>query len=926
MQAEPDLEKRLTILEDALRRFPSEPRLERLWGLTREKRNLVNSILGLARLYEQGRQYSEALGQWQTLQIIHSAYPGLDSEISRVEKLRAETEDRKAVDYGDDNIAGGLQTDNTLAADGFEASRHSWDEPEENRERLEEEFSAYPADYENEQPSLPKDELSQPAQLRIRRQHMAELARLEAESETTGDPSILKEIHDRVESIAREYSGDREFQQPLTRAHRWLAEATKRLKNERWAQAQESTAQARPTDRNWDRDSTSPKPADFKIPGHPDDSPSPDRPKPNIWNQHLDWVFAGASTLVMVTLATIFGIVHARHHRNVAVRNVTVEINTSPVGAAIRLNKEDRGTSPLRFELPEGTYQLEAMLDGYQPFSETFSAKGTSSGPIDITLEPLATTMRLLTDLDSGRVLLDTKDVGELRQGQFVLDGVEAGSHDLKILGGPGEVIANFQNAPGEMPTLRNLVTSKELRACAVTSWGGRAKVYCSSVPVKLAVDGQPQGEVSSAGLEVNNVGRGSHELMLGQGQTSQRRTVEIGSAPGLVIFLNSERNVGTLVVLAGEDDAHVSVNGKDSGSTRGGRLRIPNLPVKEYTVQVEKPGFETEPPQVVRLKKGEDTAIEFKMRAIPAAASLLMDGAPAGAGVFLDDKPFGIVKPDGTFSSSNVKPGGHFVGLQLQGYKPVRLWKNFAAGAGVRLGREESALELISGRLIVYAVPRTSRLTLRGVGESSSRMIKVGEPISLPPGAYTVTAHWDDGDERTETVQILADKDKFVSLEAHPAGMEDWENPARWVHDGTWSVHYGGGFVLLHKTPLVGRVDFTANLRKGRHLQWVVGLTDDSNYILYQMDDKSFQRISVLNGKRSLETKSRQGMGKSRLCTLRIEIKPNSIVQQLFVNGAWTALDTRSDPRRNVGDGKFGFVVDSDEVVALANFSFQPQ
>jgi len=155
---------------------------------------------------------------------------------------------------------------------------------------------------------------------------------------------------------------------------------------------------------------------------------------------------------------------------------------------------------------------------------------------------------------------------------------------------------------------------------------------------------------------------------------------------------------------------------------------------------------------------------------------------------------------------------------------------------------------------------------------------------------------------------------------------MEGFENPAAWTREGVWYIRFGGGFVLYHQTPSVGRFDFAAQVRKGHSLQWVVGYSDEGNYVLYQMDEKFFRRFELVNGRRSEETKIRQGMGKDRTCTLRIGVKRNTIVQERYEDGKWITLDTWSNTGRTVGDGKVGLFIPPGEIVALANFTFQPQ
>jgi serine/threonine-protein kinase len=88
VEDEPDLDRRLGILEEVLRLYPAEPHFERAIQLVRDKRDLVNSIVTKARFFEERGQFVEALDQWQILKSIHERQPGLAFEIERIIQRR----------------------------------------------------------------------------------------------------------------------------------------------------------------------------------------------------------------------------------------------------------------------------------------------------------------------------------------------------------------------------------------------------------------------------------------------------------------------------------------------------------------------------------------------------------------------------------------------------------------------------------------------------------------------------------------------------------------------------------------------------------------------------------------------------------------------------------------------------------------------
>jgi len=88
VEAEPDLDRRVSILEQAASQYPGEPHFERQLRPVREKRDLVNSIAAKARYHEERGQFAEALAQWEILGTIFNQYPGLSFEIERVQKKK----------------------------------------------------------------------------------------------------------------------------------------------------------------------------------------------------------------------------------------------------------------------------------------------------------------------------------------------------------------------------------------------------------------------------------------------------------------------------------------------------------------------------------------------------------------------------------------------------------------------------------------------------------------------------------------------------------------------------------------------------------------------------------------------------------------------------------------------------------------------
>ncbi len=88
VEAEPDLEKRVHILREALDQYPGEHHFESALRLVQDKRDLVNSIVARAHLHEGQGAFGDALNDWEILRTIYSQYPGLKFEVERLQKRR----------------------------------------------------------------------------------------------------------------------------------------------------------------------------------------------------------------------------------------------------------------------------------------------------------------------------------------------------------------------------------------------------------------------------------------------------------------------------------------------------------------------------------------------------------------------------------------------------------------------------------------------------------------------------------------------------------------------------------------------------------------------------------------------------------------------------------------------------------------------
>lgn len=380
-------------------------------------------------------------------------------------------------------------------------------------------------------------------------------------------------------------------------------------------------------------------------------------------------------------------------------------------------------------------------------------------------------------------------------------------------------------------------------------------------------------------------------------------------------------RHAATLIVVAGQDDAHVTLNGKPQHqATQAGQLRLPNLEPGDYVVKISKTGFQDSPEQKIRIRDGEDAKLIFSLQPQVHLASLSIQGGSPGTAVLLDQSPIGAIQADGTFSASNLNPGDHTIELRKDRFKPRQFKKHFDGGGSVSLNASDVALEAAPAELkITFTPPDASVALVKG---DLLKIVSSGVPLNLPAGTYTLTARTAERFTRWATLEIIAGQSKTLDLSLSPNGMSKWDDPSGWKHEGDSFTRKGGDFVLYGVVPTSGTLSFTATPVKGRMVQWVLNYVDEKNYMLLQIDENNFYRSVIRNGQKSDEIIVPHKLEKKALRTLQIRVSATEIVHQIKQGDSWRVLDRWTQPGINLGAGKFGFYIPGSDQIAISGLA----
>ena len=291
-----------------------------------------------------------------------------------------------------------------------------------------------------------------------------ELNELEAQVNSATEINALKPIYERLNELARDYSSDFEFQLAVAETRQRVIEKGVALRRHPNDAPAPKPPEARPK-RSPVLDRLPPrKPTQGPDRFEAEPTPAPTGP-PRLG---LGIALGAAATLIFFVV-----IVQIARNRNLpkpapppastttaaaARGTIPVDITTTPPGANVQINGENKCRSDCRVNLSPGNYQVTAVLEGYDPAATGVTV--VPGSPITVALRLIAQsqTVRLFTDLDGGRVVLDGKPAGELQDGQLVLDRVPNGKHSLAVIGKNGEASFSFTGESGKEPDRKSVV------------------------------------------------------------------------------------------------------------------------------------------------------------------------------------------------------------------------------------------------------------------------------------------------------------------------------------------------------------------------------------------------------------------------------------------------------------------------------------
>ena len=503
-----------------------------------------------------------------------------------------------------------------------------------------------------------------------RQQALAEISALPQSVHRAANAADLEKMVARAEEIAAAYPENKQFQQTA----KSVGKAAATLRSE-WARAQaksEAAAAKLPPPSAPKQVAPAPTPA----------SPVAASPVVSGGSRRLGPAIAAGAAAVLVIGGLIW---------KFSGSGETLRVSTNPPGATVTAGSMTCSTPNCALRLPAGTYRIQAQKAGFRTATANVEIGKGAPAPVELNLVPVTTRLLVSANYTRGSVSLDGEEAGQLSNGEFVLDSLPQGTHTVEVRGPEGSATLKFEQAAGQTPKILSAPSVKDTQAMVITGSAAGAEIQCDCALGDVMVDGKPAGRLDGGRLALSRLAVGTHQFRVTAPDGIRNSVAALQEDPTVNLFLAADRNVGTLVVETGQENVEVFLDNRaQAGFTHDGLMRM-SVPVKQYSIRVEKPGFRKPPAKSVDVKKGALERVAFEMAPLEAVLTI-RDGQP-GVRLQIDGQAAGVTGADGMLRA-DVAPGTHTLDLLKDGYSPRHLAAvEFGPGAAVNLGKSDVQL-----------------------------------------------------------------------------------------------------------------------------------------------------------------------------------------------------------------------------------------
>jgi hypothetical protein len=343
----------------------------------------------------------------------------------------------------------------------------------------------------------------------------------------------------------------------------------------------------------------------------------------------------------------------------------TIYVESSPAGAVISLDGENKGLAPVTITgLWPGSYNISAMLAGYQEYTTITTISGPTRSSVYCPLVPDTSGKGLyvLSTPLQADVYLDGVLAGAT---PFMQTDPASGTHSIRVR------LSGYDDWESTVEINQN--GSKTLSAILIRNESVSTQGICvSSDPAgaTIILDGRAKGFTPNT---VNNIAAGVHVLEVDYpGYVSWKSTIDVPETGFKDIPVNLTPKTsppGWIAVSSHPGNASVTLDGDYVGRTPvNSTLNLDTVPPGEHVIALELFGYQ---PYSTRTNVSSRLVSSVTAELIPgsgtfARGNVSVTSDPAGAAIFVDNRSVGI----SPLTAGDIAAGNHQITLTREGFQ----------------------------------------------------------------------------------------------------------------------------------------------------------------------------------------------------------------------------------------------------------------
>ncbi len=418
--------------------------------------------------------------------------------------------------------------------------------------------------------------------------------------------------------------------------------------------------------------------------------------------------------------------------------NGTVSIMSEPEGAKIMLNGKEAGNTPVVIkDLEPGAYNVEAIMDGYNNWTESIDVIPGNEISLSATLEMKPGAVSIESEPTEATVLLDNKEAGTT---PITITDLMPGIHNLEVK------MKGYEKWNEEV----NIIPNEENAFTAVLrKFTGSISIKSNPKNAKLYINGQ---EIGITPNTLNSIDIGPHEVeVVSKGYKSWKKSINIKKGKRSNINAVLQINTANITIKSEPSDAKVLIDGNEVGNTP---ITITDHKPGVCNVEVKKSGYD-DWKESIDIIPEKDIVLSPELRM--NVGSIIIESEPTDALVLIDDKEVGNTP----ITMTDLKSGIHFVAVRKDGYANWNNNVNIVPDEEITLAAE---LQLKTGAVSIKSEPSNARTMVDGK-EVGTTPITITD---LESGIHNIEVSLAGFENWSEKLDIKSDIENSITATLH--------------------------------------------------------------------------------------------------------------------------------------------------------------